>query len=210
MLEIRRDLTVSRTPALYWHTGMDFPRFDPSHVVKFDLSRGQVEVEGGAPRVLLPADGLIELCKSAGEEAVKSFGRRLGTEAGRRTADALGSGLGGASLEALLEHLGGNLAMMGFGSLGLERWGKALVFTIDASPFGAHGDALVAAVIEGALQRAAGRDVEAVVLARDDERVRLVVLNASAARSVRGWLGDGQSWGEVLSRLHRSSARGDA
>jgi hypothetical protein len=140
---------------------------------------------------------------------VKSFGRRLGTEAGRRTADALGSGVAGASLESLLEHLGGNLALMGFGSLGLERWGKALVFTLDTSPFGAHGDALLSAVIEGALQRAAGRDVEAVVLGRDDDRVRLVVLSARAARSVRAWLDEGRSWGEVLSRLHQGAQRGD-
>lgn len=189
---------------------MDFPRFDPSHVVKFDLARGQVEVAGGAPRVVLPADGLVELCQSAGEEAVKSFGRRLGTEAGRRTAEALGSGVTTASLEALLEHLGGNLALMGFGSLGLERWGKALVFTVDASPFGRHGDALLAAVLEGAIQRAVGRDAEAVVLGRDDDRVRLAILSSGAARSVRAWLTEGKSWGEVLSRLHAGARGGEA
>jgi hypothetical protein len=189
---------------------MDFPRFDPSHVLKFDLARGQVEVEGAASRVLVPADALVELCKSAGPEALTNFGRRLGTEAGRRTADALGKGLASASLETLLEHLGGNLALMGFGSLGLERWGKALVFTVEGSPFGAAGDQLLSAVIEGALQRAAGRDAQVVLLSRDDKCVRLIVLSASAARSVRDWLASGTSWGEVLSRLHHSSARGEA
>jgi hypothetical protein len=189
---------------------MDFPRFDPSHVVKFDLERGQVEVQGASPRVLVPADALVELCRGAGPEALRDFGRKLGTEAGRRTADALGSGLQAASLETLLEHLGGNLALMGFGSLGLERWGKALVFTVEGSPLGASGDALLSAVIEGALQRAAGRDVAVVMLARDDQRTRLIVLSPRAAREVRGWLEQGTSWGQVLSRLHQSSTRGDA
>jgi hypothetical protein len=189
---------------------MDFPRFDPSHVLKFDLARGQVEVEGAPPRVLVPADALVELCKNVGPDAVRDFGRRLGTEAGRRTADALGAGLASASLETLLEHLGGNLALMGFGSLGLERWGKALVFTLDGSPFGAGGDALLSAVIEGALQRAAGRDTQVVALSRDDDRVRLIVLSPSAAGTVRDWLARGTSWGEVLSRLHQSSSRGEA
>ncbi len=181
---------------------MDFPRFDPSHVLKFDLARGQVEVDGASPRVLVPAEALVELCRAGGDDALRDFGRRLGTEAGRRTEEALGRGVQNASLETLLEHLGGNLALMGFGSLGLERWGKALVFTVDSSPFGANGDELLAAVIEGAVQRAVGRDAHVVRLARDDDRVRLVVLNAAAARRVQDWLAAGTSWGEVLSRLH--------
>lgn len=188
---------------------MDFPRFDPAHVLKFDLARGQVEVDGASARVVVPAEALVELCASAGPEALRDFGRKLGTEAGRRTQDALGQGIHNASLETLLEHLGGNLALMGFGSLGLERWGKALVFTVDGSPFGARGDALLAAVIEGAVQRAAGRDVHVVPLVRDDDCVRLAVLNAGAADRVRGWLAEGTAWGEVLSRLH-GSERGAA
>lgn len=188
---------------------MSSPRFDPAHVLKFDLGRGQVEVDGASPRVLVPAEALLELCKHAGPDALRDFGRKLGTEAGRRTADALGAGLAAASLEALVDHLGGNLALMGFGSLALERWGRALVFTVEDSPFGPLGDALLASVVEGALQRAAGRDVEVVVLSRDDASVRLVVLSPPTAERVRSWLQAGTSWGEVLSRLHQP-ARGEA
>jgi hypothetical protein len=183
---------------------MAFPRFDPARALKFDLGRGQIEMEGARPRVVVPSDALFELCRAAGRDAQVDFGRRLGTEAGRRTAEALEGGVAGASLEAVVEHLGGNLALLGFGSLGLERWGKALVFTVDDSPFGAEGDALLAAVIEGALQRAVGREGQVVLLARDDARARFAVLSKTAAASVRSWLDAGASWGEVLARLHRT------
>lgn len=181
---------------------MSFPRFDPTRVLEFDLGRGQVAIQGASARVIVPADALEELCRHSEPEAVRNFGRLLGTEAGRRTADALGAGIRQASLEAVVEHLGGNLALMGFGSLGLERWGHALVFTVDDSPFGSAGDALLSAVLEGALQRAAGRDAHVVVLAREDSRVRLLVVSGGVAEQVRGWIGAGTAWGEVLSRLH--------
>lgn len=185
---------------------MAHTRFDPSRAVKFDLGRGVVQLDGSDGRVLVPADTLLALCTSAGEEATRDFGRTLGSEIGRRAAGRLGS-TAEAGLEDVLEHLGGDLALGGFGSLGIERWGRALVMTVNDSPLGAAGDALLAAVLEGAIQRALGRDASVVPLAREGEWARLLVVGDKAAAKVRGWLAEGVAWGDALARLH---VRGDA
>ena len=176
-------------------------RFNPSGSVSFDLVRGRVDC--GGEHVLVAADALVDLCRAAGDEAVSDFGRRLGTAVGRRIAERLGDGTASATMEEVLDHLGGELALAGLGSLGLERWGRALVLTVDGSPFGQQLDRLLAAVLEGALQRAFGRDCRAAKLMRDDRQVRFLITNASSAEKVAEWVGSGQSYGDVLARFHR-------
>lgn len=176
-------------------------RFNPSGSVSFDLVRGRVDC--GGDHVLVPADALVDLCRSAGDEAVSDFGRRLGTAAGRRVAERLGD-TSSASLEEVLEHLGGELALLGLGSLGLERWGRALVLTVDGGPFGQQLDRLLGAVLEGALQRAFARDVHATKLVRDDRQVRFLIASAAGAGKVNEWLGSGLSYGDALTRLQQS------
>ena len=188
---------------------MEHPRFNPSQSVKFDLANGAVTMDGSGSRLLVPADLVGQLWSSATEEQQRDFGRRLGTELGRRVAERLGRGQAeSASLEAVVEHLGGDLALAGLGSMHLERWGRALVVAIDTSPLGATGDGLLAAIVEGAIQRLFGKDTGVVVLNRADQLVRLLVLNPTSALRARSWLDDGANWGEVLSRLHSESKGG--
>ena len=151
-------------------------------------------------RLVVPSDALLALCQGATDDAVRDFGRRLGTEAGRRMNDRLGEAWQ-ASLETVVEHLGGELALMGFGSLGLERWGHALVFSVSHSPLGAGGDLLLASVLEGAMQRSFGRDVVAAKLLRDGGQVRFLIAGHDGAHKALGWLSEGVPWGDVLSRL---------
>jgi hypothetical protein len=174
-------------------------RFNPSGSVSFDLVRGRVDC--GGEHVLVPADALVDLCRAAGDEAVSDFGRRLGTAVGRRIADRLGDGASAASMEEVLDHLGGELAVLGLGSLALERWGRALVLIIDGSVFVQQLDRLLGAVLEGALQRAFGRDCHAVWLMRDDRKVRFLIANAASADKVIQWIGAGSSYGDALTRL---------
>jgi hypothetical protein len=180
-------------------------RFNPSGSVSFDLVRGRVDC--GGEHVLVAADALVDLCRAAGDEAVSDFGRRLGTAVGRRIAERLGDGASSATMEEVLDHLGGELAVAGLGSLGLERWGRALVLTIDGSPFGQQLDRLLGAVLEGALQRAFGRDCRAAKLMRDDRQVRFLITNPSSADKVAEWVGSGQSYGDVLARLQNAGAQ---
>jgi hypothetical protein len=175
--------------------------FNPTHAVRFDLGSGRVTVgngEGSDPRVLVPAEALRHLCAAAGADGLTDFGRSVGTDIGHRVAARVG---GTSSVSAVVEHLGGDLALAGLGSLGAEVWGRALVFTVTGSPLGKDGDALLAAVLEGALQRALARDAAVVPIDRTDGKARLVVVNRATGARVRQWLSDGVSWGDTLSRL---------
>lgn len=190
-------------------------RFDPSQAVTFDLQHGLVHLEGAPSRLLVPADALVGLAKAAGADAAATFGRALGEAMGRRVASRLaaGDGVRAASIEAVIEHLGGELALAGLGSLGLERWGRALVLVVDQSPLGADGDGVLAGALAGALEAAAGASVRALLLARDGVRARFLIGGSVGVDKVRAWLAEGVPWGEALVRLHAAAsdgARGEA
>ena len=198
---------------------MPEPRFDPSKEITFDLTHGVVQLGGAPLRVLVPADALAMLCVAAGTEASTTFGRALGDVMGKRVASRLGSPSRGAdpreavrraTLEMVVEHLGGELALAGLGSLGLERWGRALVMVIDQSPLGPGGDTVLEATLGAAVGAATGRLVRARRLSRDGVRVRFFMGSERAAFKVRAWLVQGVTWGEALARLHgpESNPRG--
>jgi hypothetical protein len=178
------------------------PRFDPAHALTFDLKKGRVSLDRTAARVVVPADALVELCGEAESEATRAFAARIGGEIGRRVLARLPD-LGRSSPEVVLDHLGGEWALTGLGSLGFERWGRALVVTVDESPFGERGDALLAQVLEGCLQRALVRETSVVWLGRDGAFARFVVVSRAAGAQVRAWVQAGTSFGEALGRLHR-------
>jgi hypothetical protein len=194
-------------------------RFDPSKAVTFDLASGLVHIEGAPSRVLVPAEALRTLCAAAGREASGAFGRSIGAPMGLRVAHRFAEegasdveGVRRASVEAIVDHLGGEMAIAGFGSLSIERWGHALVLVVDNSPLGGPGDVVVEAVLEGALEAATGRPARALVIARDTTRARFLIAGSAAVAKARAWIEQGVSWGEALTRLHAQDAapRGDA
>jgi hypothetical protein len=182
------------------------PRFDPSYALEFDLGRGQIRVTNAGERVVVPSDALIALCQGASDDAVRDFGRRLGTEIGRALLERLGDPAQ-ASLETVVDHLGGEIALMGLGSLGLERWGSALVLSFSHSPFAAAGDLLLGSVLEGVTQRAFGREAVATKLVREEAQVRFLITGHDGAHKAQGLLESGLAWATVLAQL-ASSARG--
>jgi hypothetical protein len=175
--------------------------------VKFDLGRGLVSVDDASYRLLIPCDLLADLLKESSPDAARDFGRRIGTEIGRRVANRLGDNPGRASVETVLGELGADIALTGLGSLGLERWGKALVMTLEGSPLGPRGDGLLASVLEGALRRALGRAASVVPLERSEKTVRLLVVSPKTAERVEKWLASGTPWADALNRLHVPAAR---
>ncbi|NLE84814.1 MAG: hypothetical protein GX607_00305 [Myxococcales bacterium] len=180
------------------------PRFDPTRAVVFDLAQGQLRDEEGIGRLNVPADALLRLLAGVGADARRDFGHGLGNEVGRRVQRRLGDAAKDAGAEVWVEHLGGELALLGLGNLSFERWGKALVIAVAGAPQGA--EELVGSLLEGALLRALGREVVAVAMG--GEPLRYALLNQRAGAQARAWLDEGASWSEVLERLHRG--RGDA
>lgn len=186
---------------------MPHPPFDASRAVTFDLAKGQVRLDGAPHQVLVPSEALAKLFASASTEARGEFARALGEPLAKRLSRRLGDPTK-ASLEAVVEHLGGELALLGLGALALERWGRALVFVVDGSPFGEGGDALLAGILEAVLAETTARRPRCVVLDRAETRVRLLVVSEASAEKVRAWLEEGTSFGDVLARLN--GPRGEA
>lgn len=175
-------------------------RFDPSKAVTFDLAHGLVHLEGAPSRVLVPADALLSLARSAGPEAAAAFGRSLGEAMGRRLAARVTAAA--ASVDVVVEHLAGEMALAGLGALTLERWGRALVIVIEASPLGAEGDVILESAIAAVLKECTGRPVHALRIGRDGARARFFVGGSASVDKLRAWLSEGTSWGDALVRLH--------
>lgn len=174
--------------------------FDPSGAVKFDLSLGRVSLEHVTSRVLAPADGLRQLCASAGKDATREFGRSIGSGMGTRIAQRVTEeGTNKISPEGYIEHLRGEFALAGFGVVSIERWGNAMLFIVDHATL---PPGLVAAVLDGALERSTGRTACCVELMSSETRTRFLVASASTAEQVSAWIGEGMSWGEVMVKLH--------
>ena len=189
--------------------------------VEFDLSRGRVERRASSEAkgahdeqvVLIPIAALVGLEKAAGHEPTKQFVRSIGVSFGRRAAARLGSadGVAGASLEAFVSTLASEIAVAGWGALHLERWGKAMVLVVEHGPALPLG--LFAALIEGAVEAAAAREVHGVGLGSEQSAegvVRVLVASAKSAEHARRWMLEGASEADVLRRLHEETKKGGA
>ena len=176
-----------------------------SEAVTFDLSVGRVNLRETYPQVLLPAEGLKELCAAAGDAATQVLGKVMGKQMGERIAKRLteqSSTIEKVSAEEFLANLRAEFALAGFGSLSIERWGKALLLVLDhgQAPLALAGEALGAAI-----EQVAGKEVRAVHMMTDGPRDRFLLANPKAAEQVTSWLQQAVSWGEVLVRLHTSA-----
>jgi hypothetical protein len=183
--------------------------FDPAQALRIDLARGQLSLAGSGGgsgnRLLVPLDSMIDLLSSADNDAITAFGAGIGTDMGRRVRDRLGSAVDQASVELFLEHLGGEIALAGLGSLSLERWGYALVLVLEGLKDAASLEILVAALLEAVIQRALSRDVTVVSLGRQADALKFAMLGRHAKDQVEQAMAAGKSLGDVLTQLHQST-----
>ncbi len=195
--------------------------FDAKKAITFDLPTGQVRLTSGTDSatdtgrsVIVPADALATIAAVAGDTATRELGRTLGRTLGLRVRSRVGAEessseerVRNASIEDVVVELSTELAIAGFGTLGVERWGRALVLLVIGAP---PSDVLLAAIVEGMLSTATGRDLRTTPLARDGDRLRVLVGNVASIERVIGWLGEGTSWGDAITRLHAPRAEASA
>jgi hypothetical protein len=181
---------------------MGQPSFNPSASLRFDLAGGTITVAPRGLRALVPVEALLALLREASPGAARAFGQAMGREIGERVAGRLGDGTSQATLAEILDHLGGELALAGLGSLSIERWGKALVFCSAGGLATPEGEAMMAALLEGALHDGFGRDATVLPIDRSGDVRRYLVASPATARRVQGWLGEGLGYGDALGRLH--------
>jgi len=187
------------------------PFFDPARSVTFDLEQGHVELADGEAQVLIPADALAAL--ASGESAPRGLGRAVGVAAMERVGMRVGGAqqaagvrpiydrIRTASLDVVVEMLGGELALVGIGNLRVERWGKALLFVLDPCVLDQRADELLCGVFEGALAAVTDRDVTALVVDRSGVQARVLVAGEAAIERARGWLAGGAFFTAIASKL---------
>jgi hypothetical protein len=186
--------------------------FNPSEAVTFDLQFGHIHLDGAPTRVMVAADALVSLCQAAGEEETAALGHSIGSAAGRRVAVRLGSATSDrheavreTSFEEVINHLAGELAIVGLGSLSAERWGKALVLIVDQSPLGDGGDALLGEVLQAALLALTDQAVRVLKVQRVGVRARFLALSGAVVDSVNERLRKGENWFALVASLHHGA-----
>jgi len=180
--------------------------------VTFDLATGQVRqvrLGGGERLVLVPPAALDDLASSVSVEAASRFARAIGVAIGKRAAQKLGSidGVLAASLEAFVSELALEVALSGWGSLSIERWGRAMVVVVEHTPV--SDPRLIAVLVEGAIEAAAGRAVRGVCLVSTRGGVaRILIVSERTAERARGWIAEGVSGQDVITRLQTPGSDG--
>ena len=103
-----------------------------------------------------------------------------------------------------IDALGAEIGWLGLGLLVGERWGRALVLRIDGGPLEIEGEtgALVAGIVEGALEAWTGRPARAAIIDRTMGRIRVLVGGPRAVALAREAVAAGADHHEVLRRLH--------
>jgi hypothetical protein len=173
--------------------------FDPTHAVRFDLSRGSVCAGGEGDRVVLvPTAAIEDIVLSAGPEVIETLGRAIGSAIGRRAASRMGDPQN-ASVEDFVTQLSGEAALSGIGTLSAERWGRALVILVEAPALPVP---LLEPLIRFAIETACGRRVWCTLLSRDDRTIRVFVGGEAGTGRVRASIASGVAWDEALVKLH--------
>ncbi len=179
-----------------------------SRAVRFDLDEGRIEVGDSRPHVLVPVEALASLASGAVD--IRGFAHGLGAAAAVRAASKLDpsrskpprDALRAADPQSLIDKLGGEFALFGFGNLRTERWGSALLFVFDRCLFDERGDELLLGLIEGAVSMATERPVGALIVDRSPEVARILVGNEHAIATVRPLAESGEIFTEVIRALH--------
>jgi hypothetical protein len=182
---------------------MTAPAFDATRAIRFDLTEGSVRANGqDEPLVLVPSSALSSLLASGPAEAAETFGRTLGGAIGRRAAAEIDD-LATTPIETFVTQLAGHAALLGVGSLSIERWGRALVIVLERSPLAAL---LLAPLVAAALETASGRKVWSVLLSNEEGAARILVASQGGVERVRNWLTSGLGWRDALAKLQGGAA----
>jgi hypothetical protein len=180
------------------------PGFDPNGAVRFDVKNGAASDTRGTRLVLVPASALEQLERTT-PGALAHLGAEVGRGCGARVAARLGgdSAVRDASLEEVVTHLAGELAIAGLGAVSLERWGRALVIVVENA--GVNSDGFIGAALAGALGTATGREVGIAPLGRDGTTGRYLACAPQTVAKTRSLVSQGKSWSDVLAALQKGA-----
>jgi hypothetical protein len=166
----------------------------------FDVSRGTATGHGHEAMVVFPATALEALLARIPPGDGRQVLSEVGAAIGKRAADSLGgtAAVRRSPLESVVAELGAQFAAAGLGLLSIERWGRAMVLTLEHASLGGGS---ITALLEGAFCAATDSRGECVLLSEQGGAKRALFTSSRAAAQAREWVREGVAFGEVLSRL---------
>jgi hypothetical protein len=182
---------------------MSEARFDPGGFYEFNLARGAVTARDGARMLILSDSVIAPLVSAAVKNGDLTPVRRLGRQIGHLVTESLGGRVLDSAPEAVLAHAASCLALFGWGRLGLERWGDALVATLTDPPALDEDNLGVAALLGGLFSEIAGREVACVPTDRDGG---FVLVDPTVAEQVWSWSKGGDDIAALVGRMQREDA----
>ena len=172
--------------------------FDPGGFFEFDLATGSIAARG-AGRVLVLSDSVVApLVSAAVANGDLTSVRKLGRELGECVLGGLGGGALDAPFEAVLEAAAGVLSVMGWGRLRVERWGDALVASLDHIPRLDEDHLGVAALLGGLLSALAEHEIACVPVSSAGH---FLLVDPSVAQKVWKWSRSGDDIAAIVGRL---------
>lgn len=172
--------------------------FDPVHFFDFDLASGAVHTRNGQ-RVLVVSDDVLGPLVAAAVSAqdltpVRSLGQKLG----QTVREELGADPVHSAPHEVLTHVAGVVGAFGWGRLGVERWGKALVVSVESLPEIDAQHLAIAALLGGLFSSLVSEEVACVPVGK--EGIFLVV-NPNVAAQVWAWSRQEAGLAPILARL---------
>lgn len=185
--------------------------FNPSKAVVFDLARGGVHLgrragEAGTAHVLVPVDLFATLVDHYA--GARALGHTIGGDVVKRALARAGQEVGSMrslTLAEVVDVLGGEFALLGLGSLRVERWGDAMLFVLDPCALDDRADPFVEGIVEGVVETGGARAAHATVIDRSDETVRVLVAGAAATDRAKELAKRGTPFTEIVSELQESN-----
>jgi hypothetical protein len=176
-------------------------RFDPGGFYQFDLRDGSVRTKGGA-RVLVLSDTVAgQLVSAAVQSGDVAALVGLGNELGTVARGNLGGDPSKASVEQVVAHASAVVSLFGWGKLGFERWGRALVAELSNPPSLDDGGKAVGALLTGLISALGETPADCVPVGGD----RFLIVSPETADAVRKWTAAGEGLGAIVGRLGVSS-----
>jgi len=179
---------------------MPGPAFDPNGAVRFDMTNGATSDSRGTRFVLVPAAALEALERTT-PGALAHLGSEVGRACGARVAASLGGdgSVRASTLDVVVTHLAGELAIAGLGAVAVERWGRAMIVIL-TNP-NVNSDGFLGAALAGAVTVASGRDVTMIPIGRDGNVVRFLIGTQQTMIRCRSLVSSGKTWMEIIAAL---------